>query len=69
MAARTFGKRNIQIFIDPRFIACVKSSMKQSCRFWYVIIYDEGRPVRVRRLGRYDDRPCRLIGSAFGVDC
>ena len=34
------------IFMDPRFIAGVETSMKQSCRFWYVIIYhDDGRPV------------------------
>jgi predicted N-acyltransferase len=34
------------IFMDPRFIAGVESSMKRSCRFWYVIIYrDDGRPV------------------------
>jgi hypothetical protein len=32
--------------MDPRFIAGVESSMKQSCRFWYVIIYrEDGRPV------------------------
>lgn len=33
------------IFMDPRFIAGVESSMKQTCRFWYVIIYHDARPV------------------------
>jgi hypothetical protein len=34
------------IFMDPRFIGAVESSMKQSCRFWYVIVYeDNSRPV------------------------
>jgi hypothetical protein len=28
-------------FMDPRFISAVESSMKQECRFWYVIAYDE----------------------------
>ena len=33
------------IFMDPSFIAAVESSMKQRCRFWYVIVYrDDGRP-------------------------
>ena len=30
-------------FMDPRFIAAVESSMKQDCRFWYVIVYDKDR--------------------------
>jgi hypothetical protein len=42
---RVRSESGTSIFMDPRFIACVESSMKQSCRFWYVIIYDEGRPV------------------------
>jgi Acetyltransferase (GNAT) domain len=33
------------IFMDPRFIAGVETSMKHSCKFWYVIIYNERRPV------------------------
>ena len=34
------------IFMDPRFISAVETSMKQSCRFWYVIVYDDNsRPV------------------------
>ena len=41
---RVRSESGTSIFMDPRFIACVESSMKQSCRFWYVIIYDEGRP-------------------------
>jgi predicted N-acyltransferase len=33
------------VFLDPRFIAAVETSMKQNCRFWYVIVDDdEGRP-------------------------
>jgi hypothetical protein len=28
------------VFMDPRFIAVVESSMKENCRFWYVIVYD-----------------------------
>ena len=33
------------IFMDPRFIASVETSMKEDCRFWYVIVYDgNGRP-------------------------
>ena len=31
--------------MDPRFIAAVETSMKESCRFWYVIVCDDnGRP-------------------------
>jgi predicted N-acyltransferase len=34
------------IFMDPRFVGAVEISMKQSCRFWYVIVYeDDSRPV------------------------
>jgi hypothetical protein len=34
------------ITMDPRFVGAVELSMKQSCRFWYVIVYeDKGRPV------------------------
>ena len=33
------------IFMDPRFIASAETSMKEDCRFWYVIVYDgNGRP-------------------------
>jgi Acetyltransferase (GNAT) domain len=42
---RVRSESGASIFMDPRFITCVETSMKQSCRFWYVIIYDEGRPV------------------------
>jgi predicted N-acyltransferase len=42
---RVRSEARASIFMDPRFIAGVETSMKQSCRFWYVIIYDEGRPV------------------------
>jgi predicted N-acyltransferase len=31
------------IFMDPRFVAAVESGMRETCRFWYVIVYgDEG---------------------------
>jgi hypothetical protein len=29
------------IFMDPRFITAVEISMKQNCRLWYVIVYDD----------------------------
>jgi predicted N-acyltransferase len=29
------------IFMDRRFIAAVEISMRQSCRFWHLIVYDE----------------------------
>jgi Acetyltransferase (GNAT) domain len=32
------------IFLDPRFVAAAEVGMKQSCRFWHVIVYDDGRP-------------------------
>src|SRR5262249_4864072 len=33
-------------FMDRRFIAALETSMRQSCRFWYVIVFDgAGRPV------------------------
>ncbi len=31
------------IFMDPRFIAAVEIGMRESCRFWHIIIYDEMR--------------------------
>jgi predicted N-acyltransferase len=32
------------IFMDPRFIAAVETSMRPGCRFWYAIVYDgDGR--------------------------
>jgi predicted N-acyltransferase len=31
------------IFMDPRFIAAVQDGMRQSCRFWHVVVYDENR--------------------------
>ena len=33
---------NGSIVMDPRFIAAVETSMKQVCKFWYVVVYDEG---------------------------
>jgi hypothetical protein len=34
------------IFMDPRFVAAVEISMKQSCRFWHIIVYNEdARPM------------------------
>src|SRR5262245_63824515 len=42
---RVCAESSASIFMDTRFIASVEASMKPSCRFWYVIIYDDGRPV------------------------
>lgn len=42
---RVRSEGGASIFMDPRFIAGLESSMKQGCRFWYVVIYDDGRPV------------------------
>jgi predicted N-acyltransferase len=42
---RVCAESSASIFMDPRFIASVETSMKPSCRFWYVIIYDDTRPV------------------------
>jgi Acetyltransferase (GNAT) domain len=44
---RVCADSGASIFMDPRFVAGVENSMRQSCRFWYVIIYDDddGRPV------------------------
>jgi predicted N-acyltransferase len=34
------------IFLDPRFVGAIETSMKENCRFWYVIVYqDGGQPV------------------------
>src|SRR5215204_3449740 len=34
------------IFMDLRFVAAVEAAMRSSCRFWYVLIYeDRVRPV------------------------
>lgn len=33
------------IFSDPRFMAAVETGMRQLYRFWYIIVYDDGRPV------------------------
>jgi hypothetical protein len=30
------------IFLDPRFMSAVEASMKPSCRFWFLIVYDDG---------------------------
>lgn len=42
---RVCSEAQVSIFMDRRFIAGLESSMKPSCRFWYVLIYDDGRPV------------------------
>jgi hypothetical protein len=42
---RVRSESGASIFMDPRFITSVETSMKPSCRFWYIIIYDNGRPV------------------------
>ena len=43
---RVCSQSGASVFMDPRFIAAVETSMKESCRFWYVIVYHEtGRPV------------------------
>jgi predicted N-acyltransferase len=42
---RVCAESGASIFMDPRFIVSVESSMKSSCRFWYVVIYDDDRPV------------------------
>ena len=42
---RVCAESGASIFMDPRFIAGVETSMKQDCRFWYVIVDgDDGRP-------------------------
>ena len=42
---RVRSENDASIFMDPRFIRVVETSMEQ-CRFWYVIVYDDaGRPV------------------------
>ena len=35
------------IFIDPRLIRAIESSMKDTCRFWYVIIEEDGVPAAI----------------------
>lgn len=43
---RVCADSGASIFMDPRFIAAIESSMKSHCRFWYVIVDDaDGRPV------------------------
>ena len=42
---RVCADSSASIFMNTRFMASVEASMKQSCRFWYLIIYDDGRPV------------------------
>src|SRR3954468_14031702 len=42
---RVCAESGASIFMDPRFIESVETSMKQSCRFWYVTVYDDARPV------------------------
>jgi len=42
---RVCSESGASIFMDPRFIAGVELSMKQSCCFWYVIVFDGARPV------------------------
>jgi predicted N-acyltransferase len=42
---RVCAEAKASVFLDPRFIAGVETSMKQQCRFWYVIVDgDDGRP-------------------------
>jgi Acetyltransferase (GNAT) domain len=39
------SKSGGSMFMDPRFIAAVETSMKENCRFWYVVVYDgDSRP-------------------------
>ena len=39
------SRSGASIFMDRRFIAGLETSMRQSCRFWYVVVYDgAGRP-------------------------
>jgi len=42
---RVHSECGAPIFMDPRFVGAVEISMRQSYRFWYVIIYENGRPV------------------------
>ena len=35
------------IFIDPRLIRAIESSMKDTCQFWYVIVEDDGVPAAI----------------------
>jgi predicted N-acyltransferase len=43
---RVRSESGASIFMDPRFVGVVELSMKHSCRFWHVIIYDDDdRPV------------------------
>jgi predicted N-acyltransferase len=42
---RVCVESSASIFMDARFVAAVETSMKPGCRFWYVVIYDDGRPV------------------------
>jgi predicted N-acyltransferase len=42
---RVCADSGASIFMDPRFIAAVETSMKPDCRFWYVIVDGvDGRP-------------------------
>ena len=43
--ARVHSECDAPIFMDPRFVRAVEISMRPSYRFWYVIIYENGRPV------------------------
>lgn len=43
---RVCTESGASVFLDPRFIAAVETSMKRDCRFWYVIVdSDDGHPV------------------------
>ena len=43
---RVRSEAGASIFMDSRFIAVAETSMKRSCRFWYVVAYDDvGRAV------------------------
>jgi predicted N-acyltransferase len=42
---RVHSECGAPIFMDPRFVGAVEISMRQSYRFWHVIVYENGRPV------------------------
>jgi Acetyltransferase (GNAT) domain len=43
---RVRSEADASIFMDPRFIAVAETSMKRSCRFWYIVVHDDtGRAV------------------------
>ncbi len=50
---RVRSESGASIFLDPCFVAAAEAGMKQSCRFWHVIVYDDGRR-RLRLSDRHD---------------